>query len=183
MKKTSLLEILLDFFEIVFTGTAIFLVVYFFVGQLLEVTGESMYPTFHDKEQILAEKVSVKFKKLERGEIVIFKQPEKTERLLIKRVIGLPGEKIKVEDGNVYVNGQMLSEPYLPSGTYTNVDKTIQEGIEYQIPYNAYIFMGDNREKSTDSRNWGAVDQNLVLGRGILVYYPLNRSRFIGNGL
>ena len=174
-------RILLDFFEITFICTGVFLLIYFFVGQLLEVTGDSMYPNFHDKEQIVAEKLSIKFKELKRGEIVIFEHPMEKDRLLIKRVIGLPGETIKIENGYVFINNKQLEEKYLPEGTTTEGQNFLKEDIEHQIPNNSYVMMGDNRIKSTDSREWGYVSKDLVVGRGIFVYYPLNRIRLIEN--
>lgn len=153
---------------------------YFFVGQLLEVTGDSMYPTFHDKEQIIAEKVSIKVKELERGEILIFEHPNEKGRLLIKRLIGLPGETIKIKNGKVYINGKELNEPYL-SDTTTEGQSFIKDGLEYKIRENTYVMMGDNRLKSTDSREWGFVDKELIVGRGVVVYYPFNRIRLIKN--
>lgn len=177
--KSRTTDIVLDFFEILFISVAVFVVVYVFIGQLLEVTGESMLPNFEDKEQIIAEKVSVKFKDLERGEIVIFKHPDYPDKLLIKRVVGLPGETIKLSSGYVYINGEKLIENYTVLAGTTFGGSSIKEDVEYEINNNSYIFMGDNREKSTDSRDWGAISKDLVVGRGVLVYYPLNRIRTV----
>lgn len=176
-------KILLEFFEIVFICTAVFVVIYLFVGQLFEVTGDSMYPNFHDKEQIIAEKVSVNFKGIKRGEVIIFKHPTEPGRLLIKRVIGLPLENIKMSNGLVYINDTKLNEPYLSANTLTEGKRFLNYNVDYQIPENSYVVMGDNREKSTDSREWGFVPKNLIVGRGILVYYPLNRIRLITSAL
>lgn len=155
---------------------------YFFVGQLLEVTGDSMYPTFYDKEQIIAEKLSIKVKDLKRGEILIFEHPFEKGRLLIKRLTGLPGETIRIRGGKVFINNVALEEPYLDNIT-TEGQSFLKEGLEYKIPENAYVMMGDNRIKSTDSREWGFVKKDLIVGRGVLVYYPLNRIRLVRNGL
>jgi len=140
-----------------------------------------MYPNFHDKEQIVAEKLSIKFKDLQRGEVVIFEHPLEKDRLLIKRVIGLPGETIKLENGSVYINNKILEEKYLPTGTTTKGQNFQGEDVDYKIPSNYYALMGDNRSKSTDSREWGFVSKNLIVGRGAFVYYPLNRIRLIEN--
>lgn len=177
--RQSSANILLDFFEILFICTTVFVVVYVFVGQLLEVTGESMLPNFEDKEQIIAEKISVKFKELERGEVIIFRHPQQVDKLLIKRVIGLPGESFKLEGGYVYINGEKLSEDYVKEPAVTESGQVIKGGVEYQVEDDSYIFLGDNREKSTDSRDWGAVTKDLVVGRAVLVYYPLEKIRLI----
>ena len=176
-------NILLDFFEILFIGVAVFVIVYVFVGQLLEVTGDSMVPNFENKEQIIAEKISIKFKGLERGEVVIFRHPQQPDKLLIKRVIGLSGETIKINSGYVYINGNRLTEDYVKLPGTTGYGEVIKENIEYQIDKNSYVFLGDNREKSTDSRDWGAVSKDLIVGRGILVYYPINRMKLIETSL
>ena len=177
--RRSSASILLDFFEIVFIVVTVFIVVYVFVGQLLEVTGESMLPNFEDKEQIIAEKVSIKFKDLERGEVVIFRHPEQRDKLLIKRVVGLPGESFQINDGYVYINEEKLSESYVKEKGDTSGGKVIQEKVVYEIEADSYLFLGDNREKSTDSRDWGAVSKDLIVGRGVLVYYPIEKIRFI----
>ncbi|MFH1648915.1 MAG: signal peptidase I [Patescibacteria group bacterium] len=177
--RRSSANILVDFFEITFIAVTVFVVVYVFVGQLLEVTGESMLPNFEDKEQIIAEKISVKFSDLERGEVVIFRHPEQRDKLIIKRVIGLPGETIKLDSGYVYINGEKLSEDYVKEKDTTSSGQVIKEGTEYEIAENSYIFLGDNREKSTDSRDWGAVSKDLIVGRGVLVYYPVEKFRIL----
>lgn len=171
-------HMILDFIELLLISTTVFIVVYLFVGQLMEVTGDSMYPTFKDKEQLVAEKVSIKYREIERGEILIFRHPSES-KYLIKRVIGLPGETITLKNGKVYINGEIVTEEYLGKDVVTQGGKIIEENIEYQISYNAYVLMGDNRSKSTDSRDWGPVTKELILGRGILVYYPLQNLRII----
>jgi len=179
MGKRTIFDYLLDFIEILIIGATIFLLVYLFVGQLLEVTGDSMEPALSDKEQVIAEKLSTRFKPLERGEIIIFKHPEQHSRLLIKRVVGLPGEKIKIMDGQVFINDKVLTEPYLKPGTTINGNKMIIEGSDYNINERSYILMGDNRDKSSDSRSLGAIREELIVGRAMLVYYPFNSVRLI----
>jgi signal peptidase I len=154
-------------------------VVYFFLGQLYEVIGESMEPNFHDQEQLIAEKLSAKFGNLERGDVVIFKRPGEENRLLIKRIVGLPEEKVMLKDGYVYINGEYLQEPYVPEGMMTREMRILESGFEYTIPVDSYMVLGDNREQSTDSREWGFVKSENIIGRAILVYYPLKNLRFV----
>ncbi len=177
--KRTIFDYLLDFVEILIIGATIFLLVYLFVGQLLEVTGGSMEPTLIDKEQVIAEKLSTRFKPLERGEIIIFRHPDQHSRLLIKRIIGLPGEKIKIMSGQVFINDVALTEPYLQPETVTNGNKMMDEGTDHNINDFSYILMGDNRDKSSDSRSLGAIREELIVGRAMLVYYPFNRIRTI----
>ena len=179
ISKKVIKEAFFNFFQTLFILVSAFLIVYFFIGQLLEVTGNSMYPNFKDKEQLVAEKISIKSKGLKRGDIAILKHPFQKDKLLIKRVIGLPGEKIKIEGGYVFINGEKLEESYLPENTYTKGGKTLEEGFEYTIRDNSYVVMGDNRGESTDSREWGYVNKDLFVGKGVLIYYPISELRII----
>jgi signal peptidase I len=178
-KLSTLSDLFLDLLEIAIIGVTVFVLVYIFIGQLLEVTGNSMEPTLHDQEQIIAEKISLKFKPLTRGEIVIFRHPENNERLLIKRVVGLPGERIKIENGFVYINGEVLKEPYLKEQGVNEGNKNLIEGVEYHITGNSYVLLGDNRRESSDSRSFGTIREELILGRSLMVYYPFNHIRLI----
>jgi len=177
--KRSVLDYLLDITEILIIGSTVFLLVYLFVGQLLEVTGESMSPTLMDREQVLAEKLSTRFKPLQRGEIIIFRHPDQHSRLLIKRVIGLPKENFKLSQGQIFINGALLTEYYLLANTQTTGSKMIIEDQEYSLSNTSYILLGDNREKSSDSRSFGPIREELIVGRAVLVYFPFNHIRLI----
>jgi len=181
MRKT--LDILLEFFELTIIGALIFVIVYLFVGQLLEVSGDSMEPNFHDKEQIVAEKLSPNITELKRGDIVIFNDPTQKDKLVIKRIVGLPGEEVKIENGLVYINNTLLEEPYLAMDTYTNLkyNHKIKEGEEYEIGEDSYIVLGDNRDNSRDSREWGALHKNNILGKAMIVYYPVKNFKIVIN--
>ncbi len=168
-----------EYFQIIFIFLIVFAIVYFFVGQLYEVVGNSMLPTFTDKEQLIAEKISVNINNIERGDIIIFKNMNENGRLLIKRIIGLPGDNLKIQDGDVYINANLLTEDYLSDDTVTNGKRILEEGPEYKIPQDSYVVMGDNREESNDSREWGYVKKENIVGRVVLVYYPLQNFRFV----
>jgi len=180
-KNPKLNEVIKGYFHVIFIFMFVFLATYFFVGQLFEVNGDSMLPNFTDKEQIIGEKLSVKFLNLERGDIIIFKSPQDNNKLLIKRIIGLPNEKFQIKDGYVNVNGDLLNEKYLEEDTYTTGMRILEDDFEYKIPSDSYVVLGDNREQSTDSREWGYVKTELIVGRAILVYYPITNIRFIKN--
>jgi signal peptidase I len=175
----TFLSALIDITEVLIIGLSIFLLTYVFAGQLLRVTGDSMTPNFLDGEQLIAEKISIKFEKLQRGEIVIFKHPTNSSRLVIKRVVALPNETINLREGKVYINGELLTENYLPESITTSPGKTLAEGIDFKVPYDSYILMGDNRISSTDSREWGPIKSNFIVGKAMLIYYPLNKIRLI----
>jgi signal peptidase I len=181
-KKNRLLHAILDIMEMFMISSLVFALVYVFIGQLMEVSGNSMYPTYLDQEKIIAEKVSMKFKEMKRGEVVIFQNPQIKERhLLIKRVIGLPGEVFKISGGSVYIDGSKLDEPYLESNTLTNKIENglVKENVDYTVSENSYILLGDNRRQSTDSRYFGEVSKDNIIGRAFLVYYPIQRFRLV----
>lgn len=172
-------RLILDIFEILFIGTGIFLIVSVFAGQLLKVTGDSMLPTFKNGEQLIAEKISINMRDLERGEVVIFMHPEEKDKLLIKRVVGLPGESIKIQANEIYINNQKLNEGYLKEDAKVTTRTFLKEGVEYTIPENSYILLGDNRENSADSREWGPIKKEKIVGRAFLVYYPIKNARIV----
>lgn len=173
-------ETFLDLLEIALVGTAVFFLVYIFIGQLLQVTGDSMHPTLKNQEQIIAEKLSIRFRPLERGEIVVFKHPTIKDRLLIKRVIALPDDTMFLSKGDIYVNGTLLKEHYLANGNYTLGKNEIREEEEYVVT-KGYVLMGDNRLESSDSREFGPIALENIVGRALIVYYPLENFRLIHN--
>jgi signal peptidase I len=179
--KTAI-KVILDFVEFLVIGLAVLFFVYVFAGQPLRVTGDSMYPNYFDGEQIIAEKISVRTGDIQRGEIIIFKHPEEPSKLLIKRTIALPGETIMIAEGNIYINGTKLNEKYLTHNLRTEQGKRFNEGVEYEIPEGFYVFMGDNRANSTDSRDWGPISRDSVIGKAFLVYYPLDNIKLIRAG-
>ena len=172
-------NIFLDFLEITLISVAVFILVYLFAGQLLEVTGDSMVPTFHNKEQIVAEKISIQFRPLEHGDIVIFRHPEQPTKLLIKRVIGLPNETLLLSNGYVLINQNRIEEPYVASQGNTYGSSEITDNSDFLIPPDHYVLMGDNRKESSDSRHIGAISTDLIIGRALLVFQPLKNFRLV----
>jgi signal peptidase I len=178
MNKATV-KILLEFFELTLILTGILFVCYMALGQILEVNGDSMYPLIHDKERILAEKFSPKMSRFQRGEVVVFTSVENKDALIIKRIIGLPGDKIAINSGNVFVNDKLLTEKYVYNGEKTEGGKFLQEAKTYTVPGDSYFMMGDNRAKSIDSRAWGPLPMKNMLGRAILIYKPISQFRFL----
>jgi len=172
-------KILVDFFELTLISAGVFMLVYIFIAQLLKVNGDSMFPTFKDGEQLISEKLSIRIKPIVRGDIVVFKHPQNSERFLIKRVVGMPNDVFTVSNGLVFVNGATIKEPYVMQGIKTMQGAIIKEGIDYQIPKDEYILLGDNRDQSSDSRDFGAVSAKNIIGRVLLVYYPVTHFRII----
>lgn len=165
---------ILDFLETIVVALSIFVVIYLFLMQPHEIKGSSMEPIFHDKEYILTDKISYRLHTPVRGDVVIFKAPVNPDVDYIKRVIGLPGDKVKVQSGAVYVNGEKLKEEYLKDQTFLFPGSFLTEGVEITVPPENLFVMGDNRPHSSDSRQFGPIVINSVVGRAFFRYWPLN---------
>ncbi len=150
-----------------------------FIIQPFIVDGSSMEINFHDREAMLVDKISYRFEKPKRGDVIIFQAPQNPGDDYIKRVIGLPGEEVSIITGKVYINNELLTEKYLTSNaqTLTNSDGIFKE----TLGANEYFVMGDNRSNSSDSRSWGPVPKVNIVGRAWLIVYPLNKKGFVKN--
>lgn len=170
-------DVIIDIVETVAFSLVIFLLVVVFLVQPHRVDGSSMVPTFFDEEIILTNKIAYRFEPVSRGDIIIFHAPKDPKKDFIKRVIGLPKEQIRLKDGKLFVNQQPLSEPYLQQKTTSGV--YLQEGGEIIVPDDSYFVMGDNRAASSDSRTWGPVPRQNIIGKAWLLYWPPKRLRFV----
>ncbi|MBP8960733.1 signal peptidase I [Patescibacteria group bacterium] len=177
VKPNLITSFITESLEVILFVSLVFIILNIFLGQLLIITGDSMYPTLLDQEQILGEKLSLKFFEPKRGEIFIFKQPV-SGKLLIKRLIALPSEEVLIKDGKVFINGEILKEPYIEEA-FTHGGEYFREGETIKVPEGKYLFMGDNRERSLDGRDWGFVDKEQLESRAFLVYYPIENLRLI----
>lgn len=175
----KVIDFIFSFLESIALGGAFFVVVYLFIMQPHQVKGNSMYPTYHDKEYILTDKISYKFRLPERGDVIILKSPKNPDIDFIKRVVGLAGETIMVKNGQVYLNGQPLVEPYLKVETPLFPGGFLQEGVEVTVPENMVFVMGDNRPGSSDSREFGFIPLENIIGRVFFRYFPINRVGLI----
>lgn len=176
---------ILDIIETVVIALSIFLIIYLFLMQPHQVNGHSMDPTFEDKEYLLTDKLTYRRREPNRGEIIVFHAPENAGCPtggcdFIKRVIGIPGDRIEIKEGKVYVNGEMIHEPYLTSevetqnGLYSN-NRTIL------LREDEYFVMGDNRNHSSDSRVWGPIKKDAIVGRVFFRYWPFDHAGLIEN--
>ncbi len=165
-----------DFIEAGVFALAIFVVVYLFLFQPNQVKGHSMEPTFHDGEYILTDKVSFKMGLPQRGDVVVFASPKNADVDFIKRIISLPGERIKISGGKVYINDTVLDEStYLGAGLYTGPESFLREDREFLVPEGKYFVMGDNRPGSSDSRDFGPVVPKEFIGKVFFRYWPIDR--------
>lgn len=163
----------LDIIQTVVIALAIFVIVYLFFFQPHQVKGNSMHPNFSNGEYLLTNKITYRFQEPKRGDVVVFTAPRNQEYEYIKRIIGLPGESIKITAGDVFINQERLEENYLPEGLKTNSGSFLKEGQVFSLPEGEYIVMGDNRNHSSDSREWGTVPRENIIGKAWLRYWPL----------
>jgi signal peptidase I len=147
------------------------LVLFFGINALtarIRVESISMQPNLYAGDMVLVNRLAYKFGQPQRGDIIVFKYPpEPTQTPYIKRIIGLPGDQIKIAGGQVEVNSQVLIE------TYISVPTT--RGGEWTVPENSLFVMGDNRNNSSDSRAWGMVPYANIIGKALFIYWPYNR--------
>lgn len=174
--KSSITE-LIQFVAIV---ASVLMIIRVFVAEPHKVSGSSMVPNFHDKDYIITNKLATRFSSPTRGEVIILKNPRNPENeVFIKRVIGLPGETLKLSNEKVYINGELLKEPYLSPDVQTPGEGFLKEGDEITIPADNYFVMGDNRRNSSDSRNFGLLQKELIIGQAFFRYWPIDKMMLI----
>lgn len=173
----------MDILETITFIGSIFIVIYLFIIQPNQVKGSSMDPTFTTEEYILTSKITYKFHEPRRGDVVVFKAPQREETEFIKRVIGVPGDTIMVTNQEVYVNGVNLDEPYIAAKTNLWQDGFLTEGVAVTVPEGHLFVLGDNRPKSSDSRQFGFVPASDIIGVVVYRYFPPNKVGPIENPL
>lgn len=177
--KDSLIE-LIQFVAIV---ASILMIIRVFIAEPHKVSGKSMVPNFQDGDYIITNKLATRFSTFQRGEVIILKNPQNPEKeVFIKRIIGLPGETLKLMDGKVYINNNILEEPYLPNNLKTGGEGFLKEGDEVTIPVENYFVMGDNRNNSSDSRQFGYIPREDIIGQAFVRYWPVNKMIVIPIG-
>jgi signal peptidase I len=153
---------------------AIFVMMYLFAVQPNMVKGASMEYNFYDGDYILTEKISYRFREPQRGEVIVFKAPNRPDVDYIKRVIALPNETVKLKDGKIYINDVLLDEAYQPDSE-TAAGKFLTEGQSFTVPEGSFFVLGDNRLHSSDSREFGTVAFEDIHGRAVWRYWPAAR--------
>ena len=178
----SLKEHLIDFIQTLVVFGAIMALIYLFIAQPHKVSGRSMVPTFADGDYLITNKITYRFTTPEKGDIIVLKNPKDESQDFIKRIIAGPGDTIKIENKQVFVNGALLGEVYLPSGTQTQAGSFLNEGNTVKAGENQYLVLGDNRDHSSDSREWGPITKEEIVGKAFFRYWPpqsLGLIRFI----
>jgi signal peptidase I len=141
-----------------------------FIYQPVKVEGTSMMPSVSDQERIFINKFVYRFEAIDRGDVIVFRYPNDPSKSYIKRVIGVPGDKVQISFGRVYVNGQRMAEPYVPE-QYSD-ERSMPE---LTVPPNSYFVMGDHRNMSSDSREFGAVAREYIYGKAVFAYWPAEK--------
>lgn len=147
---------------------AIFIVI--FVVQPVKVEGTSMQPRLVDQERIFVNRFIYRFEDIHRGDVVVFWYPQDRSKSFIKRVLGVPGDKVEIRSGTLYVNEQRVYEPYLNPAFQDY--KSFRPAL---VPPEQYFVLGDHRNSSNDSRSWGFVARDLIYGKAVFSYWPFSR--------
>lgn len=179
----ALIDFVMDILETIAFVGSLFIVIYLFILQPNQVKGDSMEPTFQSGDYIITSKITYKFKKIERGDVVVFNSPKNPDIEYIKRIIGLPGDKVEVRNNEVYVNDQILPETYISAKTNLWETGYLKEGVPIIVPENFIFVMGDNRPRSSDSREFGPVPISSIVGTVIYRYFPPQKMGVIKNPL
>ena len=141
-----------------------------FLYQPVKVEGTSMMPGLEDQERIFVNKFVYRWEPISRGDIVVFRYPRDTSKSYIKRVIGVAGDRVRIENGQVYVNDEALEEDYVP-GEYADA----RSYPEVTVPANSYFVLGDHRTMSNDSRDFGPVNERYIYGKAVFGYWPMEK--------
>jgi signal peptidase I len=148
-----------------------------FIAQPFIVSGASMDPTFHDGDYLIIDEISYLTGNPERNDVVVFKYPKDTKKFFIKRIIGLPGETVDVNGKEVKITNEENKDGFILNQEY--VQNTSNTNGHYVLEDDEYFVMGDNRSASSDSRYWGPVKENLLVGRALVRLLPVSKIDFL----
>jgi len=148
-------------------SVAISIFVIVFLYQPVKVEGTSMMPGLADQERIFINKFAYRFAAIERGDVVVFRYPGDPSKNYIKRIVGLPGDRIEILRGEVLLNGRRLQEPYVPA-RYQD-ERSMADVV---VPDGSYFVLGDHRNRSSDSRDFGVVERQAIFGKAVFAYWP-----------
>ena len=162
-----------EFIKVVVISVVIVLPIRTYIAQPFIVSGASMEPNFYNGEYLIVDELTYELRPPERGEVVVFRYPLNPSEFFIKRVIGLPGEKVEIKNGKITINGLELAEPYLPANLET------APNVKMELAESQYFVLGDNRPKSSDSRFWGALPKEKLMGRALVRLWPIAKAGII----
>ena len=168
--KRSVISAMLHWVRDLCVSIVLAIVVILFLYQPVKVEGTSMMPTLDDQERIFINKFVYRFESVNRGDTVVFWFPGDPSKSYIKRVIAMPGDRVEVDDGVVVVNGQALSESYVPPEFRDQSSMPTKT-----VPPEEYFVLGDHRSSSNDSRAWGMVPRRYIYGKAVFIYWPFDK--------
>ena len=163
--KFSVWSLVYEVLETIVLAAIIWLAVNFATARFI-VEGSSMEPNFHTGQMLIVSKLAYKLSTPQRGDVIVFQYPGNPVDDYIKRVIGIPGDTVDIQDGRVSINGQAISEPYLAP------DSSEMFRGKWTVPADSYFVMGDNRLHSSDSRSWGMLSKEFIIGKAWVSYWP-----------
>ncbi len=177
----SFLKFIVELTKLTVLCAAIVIPIRYFLIQPFYVKGASMEPTFHTSEYLIVDEISYRFSEPKRGDVIVFRYPGNPQEYFIKRIIGLPGETVDIKNGDIYIynnefkNETLLEEEYLssPSQTYAH-----SENNKIDLADNEYYVLGDNRNSSKDSRNFGSVQESFIVGKVLFRGWPFDKMGF-----
>ncbi len=178
--KTGLIFVW-EVLQVVIIALAIVVPIRFFIFQPFIVKGASMEPSFHGGDYLIIDEITYRFREPERGEVVVFKYPLDTSQRFIKRIVGLPGEKVDVDKGRIIITSPLGEKKLLDETLYISIPLSEMqlENASLTLGQNQYFVMGDNRTHSFDSRQWGAMDRKDIIGKVVFrAWPPLDVSYF-----
>jgi signal peptidase I len=169
-RSSGALRVLHSWVRDLFFSVLVSFFIILFVYQPVKVEGGSMEPGLEDQERIFINKLVYRWESIGRGDIVVFRYPRDPHKSFIKRVIGLPGDRVHIAFGHVYLNGKPVEEPYVPEDFLDT-----RSYPETLVPANGYFVLGDHRSMSNDSRDFGSVPRSYIYGKAVFGYWPVDK--------
>jgi len=179
-QKTNWKAEILDIVKVFIISLVIVVPIRYFIVQPFIVRGASMEPNFKNRDYLIVDEVSYRFREPQRGEAIIFRYPRDPKQYFIKRIIGLPGETVEIKNGKIKIfspdrpDGHILEEPYLNS-------YNLYPALTTNLNKNQYFVLGDNRNFSYDSRGWGPLDRKFIIGKAVFRAWPVTKFGFVAH--
>jgi signal peptidase I len=179
-QKTDWKKALLELLIIAGTAAALVVPIRIFIAQPFIVSGASMFPTFENRDYLIIDEISYRLREPERGEVVVFKYPKNPKQFFIKRIIGLPGETVRIANSRVTITNEEHPDGFVLDESFLDEEViTLGDNIAVTLEAGEFFVMGDNRTRSSDSREWGALPEDMIIGRAWLRLFPFKHIDFL----
>jgi len=173
-KSKKFLNFVWEITKVIVLAALIVVPIRYFLFQPFVVRGNSMKPNFHSGDYLIVDEISYRFNEPKRGDVIVFDSPYNPSQHFIKRIIGLPNEKIKIKENKVLVYNSYGERKVLEESQYLPVDFQYDSNISLELGPDEYFMMGDNRQFSSDSRNWGPIEKEHIIGRAFIKIFPFS---------